>query len=318
MSPPPLLILNPAAAGGRSGRRWPELEARIRKGGLSFEVAFSTHRGHATELARAAVRAQRPMVVAVGGDGTMNEVVNGFFDSRGRIESPTRFGILPLGTGGDFRRSASVPADLERAAEALAAGETMPLDLGRATFETAAGPTSRHFLNIADAGIGGEVTRLVAEGPRLPRGSWTYLLASLRALYGWRNVRLRIEVDGREQEQVCQQVVIANGQYYGGGMRVAPGADWADGLLDVIVIGDVNLVENMRGLRRIRSGTHLDGLSPKISHQRARRVEVRSAGRVLIDLDGEQPGYLPASFEVVPAAIELVGCQPEVSPSLRA
>jgi len=308
----PLLIANPAAQGGRAGRRWPLLAERLRASTFDFELAMTSGPGDATRLARAAVRGHRPLVVAGGGDGTINEVVNGFFEDGVRIESPTRFGILPLGTGGDFRRSVGIPADPILAAAALARGEPRRLDLGRAWFAGPDGPTSRHFLNVADVGIGGEVAVRVASSSGLPRGELTFLLASIRTLLTWRNKPLHIVIDGEPIDLVCQQVVVANGQYYGGGMRIAPQARVDDGLLDVIVVGDVNLWENLRGLRRIRSGTHLVGLTPRIFHTRARRIEVSSPVEVKVDLDGEPIGCLPAVFEIEPGALSLA--QSAVSP----
>ena len=310
-----LVIVNPASGGGQTGRDWSGHERTIRAAGLDCDCVLTQSPGQATGLARDAVREGRPLVVAAGGDGTMNEVVNGFFDGRERIASPTRFGILPLGTGGDFRRSAGVPTRLRAAASALAAalrdGVYRPLDLGRVTYATDSGRELRHFLNVSDAGIGGEVASLVNRGPRLPHGSLTFLVASLRALASWRNVPMRIDLDGEPRREVCQQVVVANAQYYGGGMRIAPLASWSDGLFDVVIVGDVGLKVNLLGLRRIRRGTHLQGLSPKISWLRARRVDIDSPSPVRIDVDGEQLGRLPATFEILPSALELAGSRPE-------
>jgi diacylglycerol kinase (ATP) len=302
-----LVIVNPASAGGRTGRRWPAVAARLREAGLDFDAALTSRAGDAVELSRQAVREGRALVVAAGGDGTINEVVNGFFEDGEPVVAGTRLGVLPMGTGGDFRRTLGFPADVDEAAAVLRAGRVRRIDAGRATCALPGGGTTvRHFVNVADAGIGGDVVERVNRGRRLVNGEITFLLASIRTLLAWRNRPMRIVIDGRARELVAQQVVVANCQCYGGGMRVAPGAQPDDGLLDVVIAGDLGIWENVRGLRRIRSGTHLGAGDPKLSHALAERVEVSSPELVRVDADGEQPGVLPAVFEVQPAALDVV------------
>jgi diacylglycerol kinase (ATP) len=159
---------------------------------------------------------------------------------------------------------------------------------------------------VADAGIGGEVVRMVNRRAKVFSGEVTFALASGIALLRWRNQPMRVVADGHERELVAQQVVVANCQYYGGGMRVAPYAIPDDGLFDVMIGGDLSRLESVRLMGPLRSGEHLERGVEKIDHLTARRVEVSSPATVFIDLDGEQPGTLPAVFEVVPGAIELV------------
>jgi YegS/Rv2252/BmrU family lipid kinase len=301
-----LIIVNPASAGGRTGRRWDAVAGRLRAAGLDFDVAMTAGRGDAMERSRAAVREGRSLVVAAGGDGTINEVANGILDG---AEGPgaARLGVLPTGTGGDFRRTMGFPVDVGRAVEVLAAGSARRIDVGRATCAQPGGGTAvRHFVNIASAGIGGEVVELVDRGGIVLNGELTFTLASVRTLLRYRNRQVRVEADGEVTELVAQQVVVANCRYYGGGMCVAPRAEADDGELDVVVVGDVGLWENLRGLRRFREGTHLDGRQPKISHRLARRVEVSSPETTRVEADGELAGVLPATFEVLPAALDVV------------
>ncbi|HEY4025729.1 MAG TPA: diacylglycerol kinase family protein [Candidatus Dormibacteraeota bacterium] len=302
-----LIVVNPASAGGRTGRGWPGVAARLRASGLDFDVAPTSRAGEAVELSRRAVREGRALVVAVGGDGTINEVANGFFEDGEPAAAGTRLGVLPMGTGGDLRRTLGFPLAVEEAAAVLRARRGRRIDAGRVTCALPGGGTTvRHFLNIADAGIGGDVVDRVNRGRTLVNGEITFLLASVRTLLTWRNRPMRIVIDGRVRELVAQQVVVANCQYFGGGMRVAPGARPDDGLLDVVIAGDLGVWENVRGLRRIRSGTHLGPADPKLSHALAERVEVSSPDAVRVDADGEQPGLLPAVFEVQPGALEVV------------
>jgi diacylglycerol kinase family enzyme len=175
-----------------------------------------------------------------------------------------------------------------------------------APFHGGDGQVVRHFINITDAGIGGDVVDRVNRGGRVINGEITFLLASVRTLLTWRNRPMRIVIDGRPRELVAQQVVVANCQFFGGGMKVAPGAVPDDGLLDVVVAGDLGAWENVRGLRRIRAGTHLEAGSAKLSHALAERVEISSPVLTRVDVDGEQPGVLPAVVEVQPGAISVI------------
>jgi diacylglycerol kinase (ATP) len=302
-----LIICNPASRGGRTGRRWPEVAAGLRASGLDFDVAMTTCAGEATELARGAVTDGRPVVVAAGGDGTVNEVANGFLQAAEAGPAQSRLAVLPTGTGGDFRRTFGLPSDVGEAAAVLQAGRTRRIDAARVTCATPEGGTRvSYFVNIASAGIGADVVQRVNRGRRVVNGEVTFLIASIAALLTWRNKPIVAVIDGERVEVVAQQIVVANCQYYGGGMRVAPRAAPDDGLLDVLVIGDVGRVENARGLRKIRAGTHLEEDNPKLRFARARRVEVSSSEVVRVEADGELPGALPATFEVLPGALELV------------
>jgi YegS/Rv2252/BmrU family lipid kinase len=301
-----LVIANPASAGGRTGRRWAAIAAGLREAGLDFDSVLTDRAGQATELSREAVRRSVPLVVAAGGDGTVNEVANGFFEAGEAIPTGSRLGVLPMGSGGDFRRTLGLALEPREAARVLLAGTPRRLDAGRVTYRAPGGGTGvRHFVNIADAGIGGEVVRRVNRG-RKRLGPATFMVASALALAGWRNRPMTVRVDGSEHRLVAQQVVVANCQYYGGGMRIAPMALPDDGLLDVILVGDLGLVENVRGLSKVRAGRHLEAGNPKWSAHRARRVEVSSPLDVLLDLDGEQPGTVPATFEVMPGVLTVM------------
>jgi diacylglycerol kinase (ATP) len=251
------------------------------------------------------VRDGRSAVVAAGGDGTIHEVVNGFFDGRERIESATRLGLVPMGTGGDLRRTLGMSRGADEAARALLAGQVRRIDAGRVTCAGPGGETVvRHFVNIADAGIGGDVADMVNGGFKVINGELTFSIAAAVTLMRWRNRPMHVVIDGEERDVVAQQVVVANCQYYGGGMRIAPAAVPDDGLLDLVIVGDVGRLENIRLMGKVRSGTHLP--HPKLEHRLVRRVEVSCAQPVGVDADGERPGSLPAVFEVLPGALELL------------
>ena len=254
----------------------------------------------ATEIAQTAVRQSRPVVVAVGGDGTLNEVVNGFFHNGAPIPTTSKLAMLPLGTGGDFRRTVRIPLDPKEAVQVIKAGTPRRLDAGCVTYTAL-----RHFINIADAGLGGDVVHRVNAG-RKRLGAATFTVGSALALLKWKNQPMTVVIDGTTHQLVAQQVVIANGQYFGGGMRMAPSAKPTDGVFDVILWGDVGKLWTARQMGNIRNGTHLDQHNPKVQLMYGKRISVSSPAPVRIDVDGEQPGTLPALFEIQPGAIEFI------------
>jgi len=261
----------------------------------------------ATEIAQRAVRESRPVIVAVGGDGTLNEVVNGFFNNGAPIPTTSRLAMVPLGTGGDFRRTLRIPTDTKQAVEILRSGMVRKLDAGCVTYQTADGSTAvRHFINIADAGLGGDVVFIVGNGTKR-FGSATYTVAGLRALLSFKNKPMTVDIDGTtHQLKKAQQVVVANCQFFGGGMQMAPSASPTDGVFDVILIKNASKIETMRGMNDIRSGKHLDQSNPKMELMYGKRVSVTSPEEVRIDVDGEAVGFLPALFEIQPGAIDFI------------
>lgn len=263
--------------------------------------------GDATGIARRAVKESRPVVVAAGGDGTIHEVANGFFEDGFAIPTTTRLGILPAGTGGDFRRTFSIPLDPQSVARVLLQGKTRRIDAGKASFQLPDGGQGiRHFVNIADVGVGGEVVHRVNRSSKRLGGNLTFNLAVLSSLVTWTNRAMQVVVDGESWQGRCQQVVIANCQYFGSGMRMAPMAEPDDGFFDVIVIGDVGRFFSVTKLNAIRSGTHLDESDPRLKVMRGRSIQIQSESKVRVDLDGEDPGVLPATFEMMPGSIDLL------------
>ncbi len=273
---------------------------------MQYEVAMTTRPLEATEIAQRAVKESRPAIVAVGGDGTVNEVVNGFFRNGAPIPTTSKLAMVPLGTGGDFRRTLRIPLDSKAAIDVLSTGLVRRLDAGCVTYQDAEGKTAvRHFINIADAGIGGEVVHRVNTGRKF-MGAATFTLTSFTTLLTYKNKPMSVNVDGNTFNVVAQQVVVANCQYFGGGMRMAPAASPTDGVFDVILLGDAGRFETIRRLGAVRSGNHLDQGNPKIQLMYGKRISVTSTEKVRIDIDGEDGGFLPALFEIQPSAIEFI------------
>src|SRR5439155_6512926 len=207
---PILFIVNPSSGAGKAGREWAGVETLLPTSRLPYEVAFTTRPLEATEIAQKAVHESRPVVVAVGGDGTLNEVVNGFFNDGAPLPTTSKLAMVPLGTGGDFRRTLKIPTDPKAAIAVLRTGLPRRLDAGCITYQTEDGGTAvRHFINIADAGLGGEVVHTTGNGTKR-FGTMAYTIGGLRALIGFKNKPMTVEIDGVTHElPKAQQVVIA-------------------------------------------------------------------------------------------------------------
>lgn len=307
----PVVIVNPNSAGGQTRRRWSQLEASIGDAMGEFRALFTERPGHATELARAALREGADLVIAMGGDGTTNEVVNGFFDGTERVRPGASFAVLPAGTGGDFIKTTGSPRLLADAARGIAQQRAHPrvIDAARLTYLDSDGASAmRHFINIASFGVGGLVDRYVNRSSKKLGGKASFLLATVRASFAYKNARCRIRLDGGEPvERKIYSVAVANGRYFGGGMHIAPGAKLDDGRFDVVTIGDVSVATMFLNTSKIYAGTHI--ALPFVTVEHATRVDAEATDgeEVLLDVDGEQPGRLPATFELLPGAISVVG-----------
>lgn len=307
-------VVNPQSQNGELGRRWPEVSATLRRAIGDFETAMTAGPGHASRLARVAIERGATLVIAVGGDGTIHEVANGFFDDSGApAPGQAALGLLPYGTGGDYRKSIRVPKDLGAAARVLAHGARRQVDAGLLEYAEGGrgGPRARRvFVNIASFGIGGLVDRIVNESSKALGGTLSFMIGTARATWRYRNQRVRLVFDGDEKhalETTINNVAVANGRYFGGGMHIAPTARIDDGLFDIVTIGDVSTGALMRDFLRVYRGAHLT--LPSVSHRRASRVDAAPAFRgdeVLLDVDGEALGALPATFTLLPGALPVV------------
>jgi diacylglycerol kinase (ATP) len=308
-------IVNPKSSRGRLARAWPEVHAKLERALGEVEVAFTDAPMAAARLTREALRDGVELVIACGGDGTNNEVVNGFFEPPRpgapdvRVGEGAALSILMLGTGGDFRRSFGAPDDLDAQVRRIAAAEPRPLDVGRLEYVADDGsPTARYFINIASFGVSGVVDREVnrARLTKLFGGKLAYFAASVRGMLRYRPAAVVLRVDeGPELRFVINTAAVCNGQWFGGGMHMAPMADPSDGRFEVVVIHDMGLWDLLRDPNAIYRGEHLK--HPKVRHLAGRRVEARAEGEaeVLLDVDGEAPGRLPARFTVLPGALRL-------------
>jgi YegS/Rv2252/BmrU family lipid kinase len=304
-----LVVANPQSANGALGKRWSELEQTIRRCFGPFDHRFTRGPGDGAHVTHEALAEGYEMVVAMGGDGTISEVADGFFTPSGQAIRPDAvLGVLPFGTGGDFRRTIGAPLELAAGARSLRGRQTRQIDVGRLTYVTHGGAERvLHFINIASFGIGGLVDRLVNSTTKVFGGRASFLIATVRAMIAYEPQRVLLGVDGRRPEEVeIQNIAVANGRFFGGGMQVAPHALLDDGEFDVVTLQPMGLRDLLLDGHRLYTGTHL--VLPGVEAIRARHVEAQPADpdeAVLLDVDGETPGRLPATFEVVPAALRL-------------
>ena len=295
-----VFLVNPASAAGSTGKRWPELAHHAAAAGLSGDTLLSERPGELGELARGAVANGATLLVIVGGDGTVNEVVNGIAD----LEDPPEVAIIPRGTGWDFVRTFGIPRKVEDAVEIALRGETRLVDLGRVTYRAWDGSAAEAvFANVASAGMSGAIAQRANETTKALGGKVSYLLATLAVFARWTPGELRLTVDGESRAARMYDVIVANGRYFGGGMEICPDAKTDDGLFDVLTIGDLTRRELLVTMPKTYRGSHLP--HPKAELLRGRVVTVDSDEPVPVELDGEQPGTTPVTFEALPARLHL-------------
>jgi YegS/Rv2252/BmrU family lipid kinase len=305
----PYLVVNPKSGGGATGRTFAAMRATIERSLGDVDVGMTERAGHGAELSKEAAERGHPLVVAVGGDGTIHEVVNGLVAAnRGPA---VELGIIGQGTGGDFRKTLEIDHRLDRYLEAIASGRKRTIDVGRFR---GGGKTDHHFVNILSVGMGGLVDRYVADAPRMLGGKAAYFGATLKALLAARlgRVRCTATLDGTSSEHLIESFMIAicNGRYFGGGMKVAPMARLDDGTFELVALGATSKIGFAMTSGSIYSGDHM-GQAGTV-HIRGSKFELRlendeAKDVYLLDVDGEPMGSLPLTVECLPKALVVRG-----------
>ncbi len=297
------VIVNPVAGAGRTRREWPRIMGLFKGSGLRFEHDITEAPGHAIELAKIAAKNGYNTVISVGGDGTVNEVVNGLYAS-GNIKA-TALGIVSTGTGSDYIRTVGIPRRYEGACRCFVRPKTRTVDLGVIEYTNNSSQVERLFVNFAGFGFDAEIVRRTTRQFKALGSLPSYLMGLLTTLVSYRNKDISMKLDGELLERRVCAVIMNNGRYGGGGMFTAPGADLADGWLDVLIIGDMSKPDLLRSLPRIYKGTHLT--HPKVAMKRVREIEVSSRRhRIELQADGELLGEAPARFRVLPSALNVI------------
>jgi YegS/Rv2252/BmrU family lipid kinase len=299
-------IVNPHAGNGSAGSTWPFIEALAKDRLGPFEAYMTKGPGDAAIFAKNAVAEKTKRLVCVGGDGTLNEVVNGIMMNEESMRSELILGFIPKGSGCDFIRTVSIPQDIEQALDLIASGRTRSIDLGILLLKSHKNrDCCRYFHNIASFGLGGEVAQRVNRMTKKLGPFISFMWATLISVFLYGTKRIRIIIDGSfEKEVSVWNVVVANGKYHGGGMRVAPDASVCDGLLHVTIIGNLTIPEVFFNLSKLYNGRIYD--IDKVITRTCKKVAAISDERVLLEVDGEQPGMLPLVVKIAPGALQVI------------
>lgn len=296
-----VLIANVRSGKGGVGKALPEVESALRERGIDYEIRKTEHRGHATEIARDVVSSGGRFVVAMGGDGTVHEVVNGMMKDDKAIDPDAVLGVVAAGTGSDFIKTFGLPAQPRDAVRHLDGGESFLIDIGKITYMQDGVEVVRYFPNIAEVGLG---AACVARAEKLPRwlGPTVYLVAFWLTMRKHKAAQVVIDVVDRKYEGLMNNMVVANGQFFGGGMKIAPKAAPTDGLLD-IQVEHARKREAIAMMPKVFKGQHVP--HPDIEEYKRVRCSITSERPLPIEADGEVLGTTPASFEVISEAIQL-------------
>lgn len=302
------VILNPASGNGKTGRLWSQMKHQLRENIGDFDVFFTRAIRDATvHTYQSLTRDGYEHIIAIGGDGTLNEVINGFFMNDLPVRPGSVVSFIPSGTGSDIIRSLQIPEDYPTAITQLASRITASprkIDIGKLSFIRLNNqPFTMYFVNIASCGVSGIVVRHINRASFLKRlgGRVAFFLAAAGALAQYNNVKVRMVIDNSiVREQNIRTVAIANGQYFGSGMNIAPYAQPDDGVFDVVIVGDVSRLESLWKLPQLYDGSHRN--DPKVEIVRGKTITIEPINQktLYLDVDGEAPGKAPATFEILP------------------
>jgi diacylglycerol kinase (ATP) len=298
---PLVLIANPNAGRGTVSRALPRVERVLTEANLAYRVVRTTHPGHATEAARQALSNGERYLVALGGDGTVHEVVNGMVCDGGPVAADAVLGVVAAGSGCDFVRSFGLPPDAGKAAAHLAGDEVRTIDVGTVT---CADGNIRCFVNIAEAGLGGAVVARAAgfKGAGRFLGGARYAAGFWLTLPRFRPATVRLDASGQYHAWRAFNVVVANCRFYGGGMQISPNSDPGDCLLDILVMTGPKS-DSFTTLPKVYKGAHLPHRN--IAELRAAQLSIEAEPCLPVEADGELLGVTPASFGIIPGAIRL-------------
>ncbi len=308
-----MVIVNPNSGGGATGRAWTGLRRGLETTLGCWDEVFTQAPNHATALARNAINTGYDQLIVVGGDGTLNEVVNGLFPEDKEmgigtepIRRDVRLAVVRRGTGGDFARNLALPNKGIKVFAHVASSQTISTDLGLCLFQSPSGKVCRRaFINIASFGLSGLVDQKLNFG-RKRAGSLSYAGAIISALYSYKRQLVRVLVDNKPlYEGRLLLGAVANAPYFGGGIKIAPDADYSDGRLNIVLLVHIGQREVMNSWS-IYSGQHIHWDSVRVARGESIEVSALESTECLLDIDGEQPGMLGATMSVVPDAVQLV------------
>ncbi len=305
-SSPIAFIVNPEAGKGRCKKLWPEIESLIRSRLGSYKIYMTNQKGAAPHMVLQAVADGARVLVGVGGDGALNEIVNGIMEMEKPWRKNIALGFIPCGSACDFIKTAPIPASLPDAVEVIRQFRLRPIDLGELSFYRNSGKiTRRYFANITSFGLGGEVAGRVNQGKKFLNPFFSFMCASLVSIALYKKKRITLNIDGKIiRTYEVLNVIIANGRYHGGGMFVAPKAQIDDGLFDITVVKKLMFHQVLTNLPKLYNGKIRE--SRKVETFRAKNIAAVSGEDVIVEVDGEQPGRLPLNAQIAAGALNLI------------
>ena len=300
-----LVVVNPNAGNRKGIKDWEKINSLLNAYGISTEVIFTEGKRHATEIVTEAIGAQFKNFIAVGGDGTMNEVVNGVLGQSDIPSNQFTIAMIPVGTGNDWGRMFGIPNDYEGAIRLIKENNTCLTDAGVASYNTNDGPEKRYFINIAGLGFDAEVVRKTnAQKDKGRNSKAIYFYNLLGSLLFYRNTMTEVTVDGKKASGKVFTISIGIGKFSGGGMRQTPEARFDDGLFDMTVIRGMWKGKIILSLMKLYDGTILD--HPKIDGYKAKNIIITSQPPIGLEADGESLGNTPLELNILPAAVNVV------------
>ncbi|MGD0756104.1 MAG: diacylglycerol kinase family protein [Bacteroidales bacterium] len=300
-----LVIVNPNAGNGKGKRDWEKISVLLKNKALPFAVKFTEKKGHAIRFAIEGIRSGYRKIITVGGDGTLNEVVNGVFLSKVCSTADISLALIPVGTGNDWGRMFGIPLDYEKAISIICENKLMLHDAGLVSFYEGSEKKERYFINIAGLGFESVVVkRTNYQKDRGHGGKLIYFYNLLMSLISYKNTKAEIIIDGEKIRANVFSLNVGNGRYCGGGMRQTPRALPDDGLLDVTIINGMGKLEIIRNLKILYDGTILR--HPKIDGYKCKNIKVTSESEMYAEADGESLGQTPAEFSIIPESLNIV------------
>jgi YegS/Rv2252/BmrU family lipid kinase len=300
-----LVIVNPNAGNGKGKKDWDSISALLKKEDLPFTVKFTERKGQAIILTQEAIKAGFRAIITVGGDGTLNEVVNGVFLNDVCPTTGISLALIPVGTGNDWGKMFGIPLDYEKAIKIIRDNKLMLHDIGLVSYYDGTEKKKRYFINIAGLGFESVVVkRTNIQKDKGRSGKAIYLYNLLMSLLSYKNTKAELIIDGVKSNADVFSINVGNGRYCGGGMRQTPDALPDDGLLDVTVINGIGKFEIIRNLKILYDGSILS--HPKIDGYRCKNIKVSSDSVIYTEADGESLGHTPAEFSIIPAGINIV------------
>jgi YegS/Rv2252/BmrU family lipid kinase len=300
-----LVVVNPNAGSGKCRKDWPQINEILSKKGFSYHVVFTQRRFHAILLIKKLINEGYRKVIVVGGDGTLNEVINGIFAQKACESESISVGMIPVGTGNDWARMFSIPSGYEEAIDTLLENNSIVMDAGRVNFSLKDQIYLRYFINIAGTGFDAIVARKTNQLKEKGKsGILLYFYNILSSLMAYKTTGISVEVDGKKFKDDIFSMSIGICRFNGGGMMQVPNADPTDGLFDITVIRKIGKFSVIRNLGRLYNGSIVK--HSKVSALRGKNINIQASPPVYLETDGESLGHTPFQFSIIPASIKII------------